>query len=187
MSMYYNGKPISAGASAYDLAVLGGYSRTEAEFNQILATVGNKVDKSTTLSGYGITDAYTKTEVDNKVASATPNITVDSELKLGSENPIQNNAVSMQLLNMIRSSKITIASTAWNDDLTCTVSVSGVTSTNIVIVSPTSDSLANYVAAQIQSVDSGQTTDTLKFKCVTKPTVAIEVNILILTEAEVIQ
>ena len=50
----------------------------------------------------------------------------------------------------------------------------------MVIVSPTSDSLSNYVAAQIQVVDSGQTTDTLKFKCVTKPTVAIEVNVIIL-------
>ena len=180
MSMYYNGKSISAGASAYDLAVLGGYSGTEEEFNKILATVGNKADKSTTLSGYGISDAYTKSEVDSKT-------TVDSELLTSSTNPVQNKVIydgflSIQYIisNLIICSKATIATTAWGTDLTCTVSVSGVIADNVVIVSPTSDSLSNYVAAQIQVVDSEQTTDTLKFKCVTKPTVAIEVNVIIL-------
>lgn len=35
----------------------------------LTATVNGKADKATTISGYGITDAYTKTEVDAKVAS----------------------------------------------------------------------------------------------------------------------
>lgn len=32
-------------------------------------TIANKANKSTTLSGYGITDAYTKTEIDGKLSS----------------------------------------------------------------------------------------------------------------------
>ena len=32
------------------------------------ATIALKADKATTLTGYGITDAYTKTQVDNKLA-----------------------------------------------------------------------------------------------------------------------
>lgn len=34
----------------------------------------SKADKATTLSGYGITDAYTKTEVDNKLSPITENL-----------------------------------------------------------------------------------------------------------------
>lgn len=35
----------------------------------IITTLGNKADKATTLGGYGITDAYTKTNVDNLLKS----------------------------------------------------------------------------------------------------------------------
>ena len=48
------------------------YTKTEADGKYAVATEVNgalatKADKATTLSGYGITDAYTKTEVDNKI------------------------------------------------------------------------------------------------------------------------
>ena len=39
--------------------------------------ISGKADASTTLSGYGITDAYTKTEVDNKLASAATATTAE--------------------------------------------------------------------------------------------------------------
>lgn len=38
--------------------------------NYVDTEVGKKATKATTLSGYGITDAYTKTEIDGKVSSA---------------------------------------------------------------------------------------------------------------------
>lgn len=41
-------------------------------------TVDGKADKATTLSGYGITDAYTKTEVDAKVTVLTDDIDANS-------------------------------------------------------------------------------------------------------------
>lgn len=43
----------------------------ETDLDSSLATkINGKADASTTLAGYGITDAYTKTETDNKVAEA---------------------------------------------------------------------------------------------------------------------
>lgn len=41
----------------------------------LTAAVGNKADKATTLTGYGITDAYTKTEVDTKISEAISSAT----------------------------------------------------------------------------------------------------------------
>lgn len=34
------------------------------KFDDLSITLGHKADKATTISGYGITDAYTKTEID---------------------------------------------------------------------------------------------------------------------------
>ena len=44
-------------------------------------SLNNKATKSTTLSGYGITNAYTKTEVDNKdttIKNSIPKVTVST-------------------------------------------------------------------------------------------------------------
>ena len=41
----------------------------------LTAAVGNKADKATTLTGYGITDACTKTEVDTKISDAISSAT----------------------------------------------------------------------------------------------------------------
>lgn len=38
----------------------------------LTTTVSGKADKATTLAGYGITNAYTKTEVDSAISAATP-------------------------------------------------------------------------------------------------------------------
>ena len=39
------------------------------------STIANKADKATTLSGYGITNAYTKTETDTAISTAVAGIT----------------------------------------------------------------------------------------------------------------
>lgn len=50
---------------------LSGYGITDAYTKTETDTkVSAKADKATTISGYGISDAYTKTEVDSKVSSA---------------------------------------------------------------------------------------------------------------------
>ena len=56
----------------------------------VASDIANKADKATTLSGYGITNAYTKTEVDAKTV-------VDSALSGTSTNPVQNKVVNSAL------------------------------------------------------------------------------------------
>lgn len=51
-----------------DMSTTGATSKA---VKQAYDLANGKADKSTTLAGYGITDAYTKTEVDAKVSSAT--------------------------------------------------------------------------------------------------------------------
>ena len=51
---------------------LEGYGITDAYTKaEVNNSLNNKADKATTLNGYGITDAYTKAEVDSKTAIAT--------------------------------------------------------------------------------------------------------------------
>lgn len=50
---------------------LAAYIAEHKEVSDALtAAIGNKADKATTLAGYGITDAYTTTQVDTKIADA---------------------------------------------------------------------------------------------------------------------
>lgn len=56
----------------------------DADITQLRQDVNNlattKADKATTLSGYGITDAYTKTEVDGKInAKVAANVAVSAD------------------------------------------------------------------------------------------------------------
>lgn len=69
----------SAVKQAYDLAAaaapaattLAGYNIADAYTkSQVGALVASKADAATTLSGYGITDAYTKTEINSIISSA---------------------------------------------------------------------------------------------------------------------
>lgn len=51
----------------------------------VAADIANKADKSTTLSGYGITNAYTKTEVDNKLSAKANQTSLDSVSAVANE------------------------------------------------------------------------------------------------------
>ena len=59
-------------AVAEDLGALASKDEVgSSDLSSALAsTIGGKADAATTISGYGITDAYTKTEVDNAIAEA---------------------------------------------------------------------------------------------------------------------
>lgn len=64
----------AAGLSAYQIAQNNGYTGTETEWLASLkgdaADLATKADKATTAAGYGITDVYTKEEVDAKIQAA---------------------------------------------------------------------------------------------------------------------
>ncbi|MBQ0054697.1 MAG: YadA-like family protein, partial [Synergistaceae bacterium] len=63
-----NGKEI-ANVKAAEIALNGNYAATTGQLYETNKKIETKADKATTLLGYGITDAYTKISVDDKVAN----------------------------------------------------------------------------------------------------------------------
>ena len=62
----------------------GGQSSLGARLDTADANLANKADKSTTLAGYGITDAYTKERTDQKLAQKLNSMPFDNEPKQNS-------------------------------------------------------------------------------------------------------
>lgn len=62
------------------------------KISSIETSVGGKADKSTTLAGYGITNAYTKTEVDGKVSDLTSQLGTANEAIEGLETAVEGKA-----------------------------------------------------------------------------------------------
>lgn len=58
-------------------------SSVESDLGTMQTTLNNKATKSTTLAGYGITNAYTKTQVDNKVPKVTVSTSAPSSSASG--------------------------------------------------------------------------------------------------------
>ena len=70
-----NGITIAGNTISVNTATL---SNTFATNDNVTAQLANKADKSTTLAGYGITNAYTQSEIDTKV-----NVKADKSTTLG--------------------------------------------------------------------------------------------------------
>lgn len=62
----------------------GSSSSLNARLDTVDTNLANKADKSTTLAGYGITDAYTKEKTDQKLAQKLNSMPFDSEPKYNS-------------------------------------------------------------------------------------------------------
>ena len=77
-----------------------------------------------------------------------------------------------------RALKVTLTSNWWNNS-NQTVTATGVTSTNTIIVSPVPADISDYTDAGIYC--SAQGTDSLTFTCSTTPSGDIEVNVVILS------
>ena len=73
----------------------------------------------------------------------------------------------------------TLSSSGWNSSNQQTVSVTGVTASNLVIVSPAPTSFIAYGEANIYCLS--QANDTLTFKCESIPDTNITVNVVIPT------
>lgn len=72
---------------------------------------------------------------------------------------------------------VTLTTAGWSSN-SQTVTASGVTSSNNVIVTPAPDSQSAYISGGV--VCNAQGTNTLTFKCTTTPTSALTVNVLII-------
>lgn len=62
-----------------------------------IATVNGKADKATTLAGYGITDAYTKTESDKKYVKTSGNETINGIKTFNNAIVLQNNGTTHKM------------------------------------------------------------------------------------------
>lgn len=74
---------------------------------------------------------------------------------------------------------VTLAAGSWSTSKQQTVSVTGVTASNTVIIAPTPESFTDYVSAQIRGVS--QASGTITFQCGSTPTSNLTVNITILS------
>ena len=138
------------GKSAYASAKDGGYTGTEAQFNTDLAAVGGKqakITKSGILKGDGA----------GGVSAAVK----------GTDYAAPSVGVS-----------VTLRASGWNANTkTQTVSVSGVTATDNLIITAAPDSYMAYAEAGVRCTAQG--TGTLTFACETVPTADVAANVLI--------
>ena len=80
--------------------------------------------------------------------------------------------------NTPKTTTITLAASDWSNS-TCTKSVTGMTSSTIVIVSPTPTSLDAYSLAGVRATNQGS--GTLTFRCIVTPTSSLTVDLLMLS------
>ena len=73
---------------------------------------------------------------------------------------------------------VTLLATDWDNNKAQVANVSGVTATNIIFVSPNTDSYEAYGSANIRATEQAE--GTLKFVCDTVPTDDINVNVVIM-------
>jgi hypothetical protein len=91
-SIKVNGTALTPSSKAVNITVPTKTSDLTHDSGFLVASdIANKANKATTLSGYGITDAYTKSEVDAKTI-------VDSALSSTSANPVQNKIVNSAIV-----------------------------------------------------------------------------------------
>lgn len=95
----------------------------------VSSDIANKANKATTLSGYGITNAYTRDEVDAKTV-------VDNALSTSSTNPVQNKVVNSAISTLTSSvstntSSISAHNTAISNLQTALGNITDITSEEI--------------------------------------------------------
>lgn len=84
----------------------GGQNSLGARLDTADANLANKADKSTTLAGYGITDAYTKERTDQKLAQKLNSMPFDSEPKNNSPCYLTSGTVYKALLSKADSNSV---------------------------------------------------------------------------------
>ena len=147
--------------SSYTFQVYNGENGTgtgtvkAASYN---GNVYNSVDSSGTLA------------LNNIVASVSYNGTVYSNVDSSGNLPL--NSIQAQHTSL----SITIAVSDWNNK-TCTKTVSGVTSSNTVIISPAVSSIEDYGEAQVRG--TAQATNQITFACEDTPSNDLSVNIAV--------
>ena len=168
------------GKSAYTSATEGGYVGTETAFNTALADVPNKVSKKVpaaagnlaALDATGnLADSGKKTT--DFDASGAASGAVSTHNAAGDAH----STLFAAKQDKAATAEITLAAASWSS-LSQTVSVSGVTASNIVIISPASASQDAYSSAEVKCTAQGA--GALTFVCGTAPTADLTVEVVIL-------
>lgn len=121
---------------------------------------------------------FTGTPVDGDVVAFTCNIEEVSATYAWTRIDTQPVPTAQEIGAAVKTNKTaTLAVADWSNK-TQTVTVSGVTATNTVFVSPAPASAADYASAGI--ICTAQGTDSLTFTCTTTPTSAITANVVII-------
>ena len=105
------------------------------------------------------------------LVSGTNIKTVNNESLLGSGN------LTIQGGSDVEVTQVSITVANWNATTTCTKTVTGVTASNSIIVSPAPASISDYVSAGVYC--SAQASGTLTFECTSTPTADLVVNVMI--------
>lgn len=145
----------------------GGQSSLGARLDTADANLANKADKSTTLAGYGITDAYTKERTDQKLAQKLNSMPFDSEPKNNSLCYLTSGTVYNALLSKYDSSNIESGTSTLTPYSTITDKIKSASCTyktigDIVIVSATVKMNAVTIGA-----NSSYPLIDLPYKCIT--------------------
>lgn len=145
----------------------GSQSSLGARLDTADANLANKADKSTTLAGYGITDAYTKERTDQKLAQKLNSMPFDSEPKNNSPCYLTSGTVYNALLSKYDSSNIESGTSTLTPYSTITNKIKSASCTyktigDIVIVSATVKMNAVTIGA-----NSSYPLIDLPYKCIT--------------------
>lgn len=135
-----------------------------------IPTRGTAASGGTTLSLVNTGDMYTWNNKQDALVSGTNIKTVNNESLLGSGNIAVQTAITSQTVS------ISVAN--WNATTTCTKSVTGVTSSNNVIVAPAPSSMSDWASSGVYC--SAQGSGTLTFTASTTPSADMTVNVMII-------
>ena len=158
----------ATGASAIQINASSSSSKTNSDANTFKVANENGNFELMSADGTIPTDRFTTTPVAD--GTYVPTLTISSGVATRTWGAAPSAPVVPSTMP-----ELTVA--GWSSN-TQTVSVTGVTVSNIVIVSPAPASAADYAAANILCVS--QATDSLTFQCDTVPTNAITVNVVIM-------
>ena len=167
-----------AGTSAYTAAQAGGYTGTEARFNSDLAAVGSKIASSEKGAANGVASLGSGGKVPStQLPAYQAPITASGILKGNGTGGVSAAVAGTDYQAPKKTATATLTAADWTDNEQ-TVSVTGVTAANSVVITPAPAFVTAYGEAGI--ICTEQDAGTLTFTCEDVPTAALTVNVLIL-------
>lgn len=144
--------------------------------------VPTKTSDLTNDSGFLTSHQSIKT-VNNNTMTGTGNVTVQETLVSGTNIKTVNSTSllgsgNVTVQSVISSVAVNITVANWNATTSCSKSVTGVTASNKVIVSPAPASIEAWQSSGVYC--SAQGSGTLTFTCKSTPTASIDVNVLVI-------